>query len=65
MTKANREPTPDKKPLTRDSDHQKRKKNNKFRRRVAIGAVIGHLKIGFERLKIILTEENLHKSMHS
>jgi transposase, IS5 family len=35
------------KPFKRDSDYQKRKKRNKFRRRAAIEPVIGHLKTGF------------------
>jgi len=35
------------KPLKRDSEYQKRKKRNKFRRRAAIEPVIGHLKSDF------------------
>jgi transposase, IS5 family len=35
------------KPFKRDSDYQKRKKRNKFRRRAAIEPVIAHLKTGF------------------
>jgi len=38
--------TPDK-PLKRDSQYQKQKKRNKFRRRAAIEPVIGHLKSNF------------------
>jgi len=39
--------TPDNRPLKRDTDYQKRKKKNKFRRRAAIEPVIGHLKTDF------------------
>lgn len=39
--------TPDYKPLKRDTDHQKRSKRKKFRRRAAIEPVIGHLKTDF------------------
>jgi len=39
--------TPDNKPLKRDTDYQKRKKRNKFRRRAAIEPQIGHLKTDF------------------
>ena len=39
--------TPDNRPLKRDSDYQKRKKKQKFRRRAAIEPVIGHLKTDF------------------
>lgn len=35
------------KPLKRDSEYEKRKKRNKFRRRAAIEPVIGHLKSDF------------------
>lgn len=35
------------KPLKRDSEYEKRKKRNKFRRRAAIEPVIGHLKTDF------------------
>jgi len=35
------------KPLKRDSEYQRRKKRNKFRRRAAIEPVIGHLKTDF------------------
>jgi IS5 family transposase len=39
--------TPDNKPLKRDSEYQKRKKRNKFRRRAVIEPVIEHLKTDF------------------
>ncbi len=39
--------TPDYKPLKRDTDHQKKSKRKKFRRRSAIEPVIGHLKTDF------------------
>ncbi len=39
--------TPDNKPLKRDTDYQKRKKQKKFRRRAAIEPQIGHLKSDF------------------
>jgi len=35
------------KPLKRDTEYQRRKKRNKFRRRAAIEPVIGHLKTDF------------------
>lgn len=35
------------KPLKRDSQYQRRKKRNKFRRRAAIEPIIGHLKTDF------------------
>lgn len=39
--------TPDNKPLKRDSQYQRRKKRQKFRRRAAIEPLIGHLKTDF------------------
>ena len=39
--------TPDGRPLKRDSEYQKKKKRQKFRRRAAIEPVIGHLKTDF------------------
>lgn len=39
--------TPDNKPLKRDTEYQRKKKRNKFRRRAAIEPVIGHLKSDF------------------
>lgn len=39
--------TPDYRPLKRDTENQKKKKRNKFRRRAAIEPVIGHLKSDF------------------
>jgi len=39
--------TPDYRPLKRDTDYQKKKKRQKFRRRAAIEPVIGHLKTDF------------------
>ena len=39
--------TPDGRPLKRDTEYQKKKKRNKFRRRAAIEPVIGHLKTDF------------------
>lgn len=40
--------TPDHRPLKRDTPYQRRKKRKQFRRRAAIGPVIGHLKTDFE-----------------
>lgn len=39
--------TPDGRPLKQDSEYQKKKKRQKFRRRAAIEPVIGHLKTDF------------------
>lgn len=39
--------TPDNRPLKRDTEYQKKKKRQKFRRRAAIEPVIGHLKSDF------------------
>ena len=39
--------TPDNRPLKRDTEYQRKKKRNKFRRRAAIEPVIGHLKTDF------------------
>ena len=39
--------TPDNRPLKRDSEYQRKKKRQKFRRRAAIEPVIGHLKTDF------------------
>lgn len=39
--------TPDNRPLKRDTEYQRKKKRNKFRRRAAIEPVIGHLKSDF------------------
>lgn len=46
------------KPLKRDSEYQKRKKRNKFRRRAAIEPVIGHLKTDFRMGQNYLHGEN-------
>ena len=50
-------PTLDNRPLKRDSDHKKRKKKNRFRRRTATRPVREHHKAGFQMAKNYLSEK--------